>query len=170
MTSFSMKPYSQLAFRLFALAMLICCSPAQADDSGIWSDGTWQLVMRKLPDGTILTPPTVQGLSTNKNGVNQLIVFWQTPDGKPASISQIFKFEISEMEMVATPVLTMFDDGSGKPPVYALGGETKRVPIKREAGRVSHQHPLNPPFIVIEGDKSTATLEGVFVDYWEKVK
>jgi hypothetical protein len=35
---------------------------------------------------------------------------------------------------------------------------------------VSYQHPIDPPFIVWEGDKMTATLDSAFVDYWEKVK
>ena len=154
-----------------ALISLTLCGAVRADDRiPIWEDGTWQLVKRKLPDGTVLTPPAVQGVSTNKNGTNQLIVFWQTPDGKPASISQVFTYRITDTEMSATPILTIFDDGSGKPPAYTMGGDSKSVPLTREGGRVSHQHPLNPPFLVIEGDHSTATLEGAFVDYWERVR
>ena len=105
-----------------------------------------------------------------KDGINQLIVFWQTPDGKPASLSEISKWEWSESEVAATPLLVVFDDGSGKPPVYVVGGETKRTPVTRQGGRVSYQHPIDPPFVVRDGDKLTATLEGAFVDYWERVK
>jgi hypothetical protein len=142
------------------------CAYATAEDP----DGTWQLVMRKLPDGTVQTPPTVQGRFTFKNGVSQLIVFWPTPDGKPASLSELSKWEWSETQVSAKPLLVIFDDGSGKPALYGVGGETKRAPITRQGGRVSYQHPIDPPFIVWEGDKLTATLEGVFVDYWEKVR
>jgi hypothetical protein len=161
--------------RLLVLGTLVIsvalCGAVRADDTASrWEDGTWKLVKRTLPDGTVLTPPTVQGLSTNKNGTNQLVVFWQTPEGKPASISQLFQYQMSDTEMTATPILTIFDDGSGKPPAYTIGGDTKSVPVKREGGRVSHQHPLNPPFLVIEGDHTTATLEGAFVDEWEKVR
>src|SRR5262245_46283328 len=94
----------------------------RADDlDGTW----WRLVMRKLPDGTVQTPPTVQGTSTFKNGVNQLLVFWRTPDGRPASISQISKWEWSDTEVAVTPILMIVDDGSGKPPVYVSAGERK---------------------------------------------
>jgi len=146
-------------------------APAYAGDL----DNTWHLVMRKLPDGTMQTPPTVQGRFTTKKGVTQLIVFWPTPEGKSASLSQIAKWEWSENEVAATPLLVIFDDGTGKPPLYAVGGETKRVPITRQDGRVSYQHPIDPVFIVWEGEvseasKMKATLEGAFVDYWEKVK
>jgi hypothetical protein len=50
------------------------------------TDGAWRLVMRKLPNGTELTPPAVHGRSTSKSGANQLLVFWPTPDGKSESL------------------------------------------------------------------------------------
>ncbi len=133
-------------------------------------DGTWQLSMRKLPDGTTLKPPIVQGRSSFHNGVNQLVVFWPTPDGKSASLSSISKWEWTDSEVSATRILLIFDDGSGNPPAYMVGGETKREPIGRHDGRVSYQHPLDPPLLVYDGNKMTATLQGVFVDYWEKVE
>ena len=138
-------------------------------------DGTWRLVMRRLPDGTVQTPPTVHGRFTTKEGVNQLIVFWPTAEGKPASLSAITKWEWSENEVAATPLVVIFDDGSGKPPVYTVGGETKRAAIARRGGRVSYKHPIDPVFIVWEGEvseasKMTATSEGGVVNYWEPVK
>ena len=133
-------------------------------------DGTYRLVMRKLSDGTVLTPPAVQGMGTFKNGVYQLTIFWRSPDGKPASLSRLSKWAWSETEVAATPVAFMIDDGSGKPPVYVWGGETVRVPVTRQGTRVSHQHPLDPVFMVWDGDKETATIEGVLVDTWERVK
>jgi len=133
-------------------------------------EGTYRLKMRKLTDGTVLTPPAVEGMSTFKNGVYQLIVFWHTPDGKPASLASLSKWEWSEKELAAKPIFAVFDDGSGKLPVYAEGGATKRVPVTRQGGRVSHPHPIDPVFMVWEGDTETATLEGVFTDYWERVK
>jgi hypothetical protein len=131
-------------------------------------DGTYRLVMRKLSDGTVLTPPAVQGMGTFKNGMYQLSLFWRTPDGKTASLSRISKWEWSDNEVAATPVALMFDDGSG--PVYEWGGETKRVPVTRQGTRISHPHPLDPVFMMWEGDKETATIDGVLVDHWERLK
>ena len=54
------------------IAILSCCSLAHADDlDGTW----WRLVMRKLPDGTTLTPPAVYGASTSKDGVRFPLFF-----------------------------------------------------------------------------------------------
>ena len=144
---------------------LILFAPAYADNP----DGTYRLVMRKLPNGAVLTPPAVQGMGTFKNGVYQLTLFWRTPDGKPASLSRISKWEWSETEVAATPLVLLFDDGSGKP-VYEWGGETKRVPVTRQGTRVSHPHPLDPVFMVWDGDHETATIEGVLEDHWERVR
>jgi len=147
--------------------LLGCVALAHADDlDGTW----WRLTMRKLPDGTVQTPPAIVGTSTFKDGVDQLLVFWRTPEGKSASLSQVSKWELSETEVAVTPVLVIFDDGSGKPPVYTSGGDRKTAPISRQGARMSYQHPINAPFIVREGDKFTATLEGVFADYWERVR
>ncbi len=142
---------------------------AHAADNAL--TGSWQLVKRKLPDGTILTPPAVGGMSTTTAiGINHLNVFWHTPDGKPASVSSITQFKWSDTELTATRLFRAFDDGSGKGVAYGAPGETKKVPVKREAGHISYHHPFDPPFNVIEGDKMTATAEGLFVDYWERVK
>ena len=52
-----------------------------------------------------------------KNGIPQTNVFWSTPEGKPASFLAVDKLDWSETELAATQVFSIFDDGSGKPPV-----------------------------------------------------
>ena len=42
------------------IVSLTLCAFAYADNP----DGTYRLVMRKLSDGTVLTPPAVQGMGT----------------------------------------------------------------------------------------------------------
>ena len=163
-----MQVFISLSQRLLAgfVMSLALVAFACADDL----DSSWRLVMRKLPDGTVQTPPTVQGMFTSKNGVRQLIVFWPAPDGKPASLSELSKWERSAAEVAVTPMLVIFDDGSGKGPVYAVGGDRKIAPVARQGNRISYQDPIDAPYIVWEGDRMTATLEGVFVDSWERVK
>ena len=147
---------------LFAL----CAGLAYADNP----DGTYRLVRRTLADGTVLTPPAVQGMGTFKNGVYQLTLFWRTPEGTTAALSRLSEWRWSETEVAAKPLALMFDDGSGKPPIYEWGGETRRAPVTREGSRVSHPHPLDPVFMVWDGDKETASIEGVLVDTWERVR
>ncbi len=157
------------SFRLMLLAIMLSltlCASGYAQEP----NGTYRLVMRKLADGTVLTPPALQGIGTFKNGVYQLTLFWHTPEGKTAALSRISEWTWYETEVVAKPVAFMFDDGSGKPPIYEWGGEVKRVPVKREGTRISHQHPLDPVYMIWDGDKEIASIEGVFEDHWERVK
>lgn len=154
-----------------ALPLILGLGSMSAFAADVSATGSWQLVKRKLPDGTIQIPPVVGGMSTTTtSGVNHKNVFWQTPDGKRASISSIAAFKWSDTELSVTSMFSAFDDGSGKPMAYGAAGETKHVPVKREGGRVSFQLPFDPPIVVIDGDKLTATAEGLFTDYWERVK
>ena len=152
---------------LAGLALSIALvAPAMAD--GV--EGTWRLLKRQLPDGTIQTPPTVVGLGTLTNGLRHLNVFWQTPDGKPASIGVISRVKLTSTEYTETLIAFALDDGSGNPVVYNFSGETKTAAVTRQGGRISYKLPFDPPSVVYEGDKLTATLEGAFIDFWERVK
>jgi len=150
---------------LFAATL---CLPAFADEV---LAGTWRLVKRQLPDGRTLSAPEIGGMaSRSPTGRSHHSVFWKTSDGKPASVSGIITYEYGDKEITATRHFSAFDDGSGKPIVYATPEETRRVALKREGSKLSYQHPFDPPFIVIDGDSMTATLQGAFVDYWERIK
>src|ERR1700758_5583820 len=94
---------------LVALLLLIFCGVAQAQEL----EGTWKLVMRKLPDGTTQVPPAVQGAGTWYNGLRSLVVFWHTPEGKPALASVISTYKLSDTEYTETQSLLAVDDGSG---------------------------------------------------------
>ena len=52
----------------------------------------------------------------------------------------------------------------------SLGKQGKSTPVTREGSRIAFKLPFDPPSVVIEGDKMTATAENLFVDYWERVR
>lgn len=160
--------FASISQRLVAglILLLSVATVALADDV----EGTWRLVKRELPDGTIQTPPTVVGLGTLVKGMRHLNVFWRTPEGKPASFGIISKITLTSNEYTETLLASAFDDGSGRPVSYNFSGETKSAVVTREGGRTSYQLPFDPPSVVYDGDKLTATLQGAFVDYWERVK
>jgi len=70
---------------LVAALVLLSCGLAQAQEF----EGAWKLTARKLPNGTTLTPPAVQGVVMYQSGVFTRVVFWHTPEGKPASFSAV---------------------------------------------------------------------------------
>jgi hypothetical protein len=150
----------------FAVALLLMgCGIAQAQEL----ESTWKLAMRKLPDGTTMVPPAVQGAITWQNGIMQRIVFWRTPEGKLTSFSGVSTYKISRTDYSETLLFSVLDDGSGKAPAYNLTTETKSASVTREGGRIAFKLPFDPPSVVIEDMKMTATAEGQFVDYWERV-
>ena len=132
-------------------------------------EGTWRLVMRKLPDGTTQAPPAVLGAYTTYKGLQNLNVFWHTPGGKPAFFSRISTYKLSGTEYTETLLANAMDDGSGKPKTYNLKGATESTPVTHDGGRLAFRLPFDEPSVVFEGDKFTATSEGEFIDYWERV-
>ena len=133
-------------------------------------EGTFRLVKRQLPDGTIQTPPTVAGMWTMVKGHRQLNVFWHTPEGRHASAGAISTYRITPHEYTETLIYFAIDDGSGNPVPYNASGETKRAVVTRDVGRIMFKLPFDGQSVVFEGDKMTATLTGAFTDYWERVK
>jgi len=133
-------------------------------------EGTWRLVKRQLPDGTVQTPPTVVGLYTLTDGLRHFNLFFRTSNGKTAAITVLSKFTITAREYTETTTASSLDDGSGKPVVYDFSAQTKTTPVTRDGGRISYKLPFEPPTLVFEGDKMTATAKGMFVDYWERLK
>ena len=79
-------------------------------------------------------------------------------------------YKISPTEYTETLFFSAPDDGSGKAPAYNQTPQTKSTPVTREGGRIAFKLPFDPPSVVIEGDKMTATAESMFVDYWERVR
>lgn len=133
---------------LIAAFVLMFCGSAQAQEF----EGAWKLTMRKLPNGTTLMPPAVQGAIIGQAGLWTRVVFWHTPEGKPASFSAVSTYKMSPAEYSETLLFSVSDDGSGKAPTYNQTSQTKSTPVTREGGRVSFKLPFDPPSVVIEGE------------------
>jgi hypothetical protein len=135
------------------------------------AEGTWRLVSRKLPDGTTVTPPNVMGVGSWIKGHRNLNVLWTGPDGAAFSYSVVSKYKFTATEYTETLMYAVLNDPTtGKPAAVNLSAETKSVPVKTTGRRVELQLPFDLPAIVVDGDTLTATAEGVFNDYWERVQ
>ena len=134
------RPYKPVrACWLVAVLVLLSCGLAQAQEF----EGAWKLTMRKLPDGTTLMPPAVQGGLIVQAGLVIRVVFWHTPEGKPASFSGVSTYKMSPAEYTETLLFSAFDDGSGKAPVYNQTPQTKSTPVTREGGRIEFKLPFD---------------------------
>jgi hypothetical protein len=151
---------------LVAVMLQLTCGLAQAQEL----EGTWKLVMRKFQDGTTQTPPAIQGAATWHNGLRHAIVDGHTPEGKLWSFSIISNYKLSATEWTETVLLSVFDHGNGKLPDYNVTGASKTSPVTHEGPRISFKPASEPVSYAFEGDKWTVTSEGVFVDYFERVR
>ena len=133
-------------------------------------EGTYTLSSRKLPDGTVLKSPDIMGLLTYTKSHRNFNVIWKDATGKFFSYSLVSTYKLTPTEYSETLLFSILNDQiGGKDIVYDLSGKTQSVPVKMEGGRLQFKLPFDPPAVLFEGDKMTATAEGRFVDLWEKV-
>lgn len=162
-----MGPMSFISPR-FALSLVLLFGIASLAHAGE-TEGTFRLVKRQLPDGAIQKPPAVGGMLTMVKGNKHRTIFWHTPDGKLASANAISTYRITPTKYTETLIYSSYDDGSGTAESFSISSETKSTSVTRKGGRISFQLPFEPPSVVFEGNKMTATSKGEFVDYWERI-
>ena len=90
--------------------------------------------------------------------------------GKFYSYSLVSTYTLTATEYSETRLFSILNDQiGGKDIVYDLSGKTQSVPVKMDGGRLQFKPPFDRPSLVFEGNKITATLDGGFVEVWEKV-
>jgi hypothetical protein len=167
------QPHSPLQFWFLSgmLIILVLCSavPVPAQTPSI--EGTYQLVSRKLPDGTVQSPPNIMGALTYTKTHRNFNVIWKEAQDKFFSYSLVSTYKLTPTEYSETILFSILNDQiRGKEIVYNLSRPTQSVPVKVEGKRIQFKLPFDPPSVVFEGDKMTATAEGQFVDIWEKIQ
>jgi hypothetical protein len=135
-------------------------------------EGTYQLISRKLPDGTVLKPPDIMGLCTFTKSHRNFNFVRKDATGKFASFSVVSTYKLTATEYSETLLFNIRTDQiGGKDIVYDLSGQTRSTPVTVEGGRIQFKHPFDPRSFVFEGNKWTSTAENnANVDVWEKVQ
>ncbi len=165
--SFFPRQFWALSGVLVVMALLFALS-ASAQAPSI--EGTYKLISRKLPDGTMLSPPNIMGLFTYTKTHRNFNIVQKDATGKFRSLSIVSTYKLTATEYSETLLFSILNDQiGGKDIVYDLSGKTQSVPVKMSGGRIEFKPPFDRPSLVFEGNKITATLEGEFVDVWEKV-
>jgi hypothetical protein len=136
-------------------------------------EGTYQLISRKLPDGTMLSPPTIMGLCTFTKSHRNFNIVQKDATGKFASSSLVSTYKLTATEYSETLLFSIVTNQSGgKDIVYDLAGQTRSAPVTVEVGRIQFKSPLSTSqrSFVFEGNKWTSTSAEGSVDVWEKVE
>jgi hypothetical protein len=135
-------------------------------------DGTYRLVSRQFPDGTVLKPPELMGLWTYTKTHRHLNTIRKDATGKFASFSIVSTYTLTATEYTETLLFSLrTDQPGGKDPVYDLSGQTRSAPVTVDGGRLQFTLPFEPRALIFEGNKVTATAaNNANVDIWEKVE
>ena len=133
--------------------------------------GTYELVSRELPNGEKVDPANIVGLISFTETHRNFNIYWKTPTGKDFSISCIREYTLTGKEYTERNIYTAINDGdTGEGISYDLSDKSGGNPITITESGFKIQLPLyDEPMVHFQGDKFTATLEGKFVDQWEKV-
>jgi hypothetical protein len=92
-------------------------------------EGTYQLVRRELPDGTVQLPPAVKGMITYTKEFRNFSVVWKDNEGRFYSECYVARYTLTDKEYAETSEYLIVDDQiGGKGISYDLSNTTRQVP------------------------------------------
>jgi hypothetical protein len=135
-------------------------------------EGTYRLISRQFPDGTVLRPPEIMGLWTYTKTHRNFNIVQKDAAGKFRSFSLVSTYMLTATEYTETLLFSIRTDQiGGKDIVYDLSGQTRSAPVTVAGGRLQFTLPFEPRALVFEGNKITATAaDNANVDLWEKIE
>jgi hypothetical protein len=146
---------------VLTLALSFAGEPPKPQASSAPSiEGTYKLLSRQLPDGTMLRPPEIMGLSTYTKSHRNFNFVQKDATGKFASFSSVSTYTLTATEYRETVLFSIRTDQiGGKDIVYDLSGETRSVPVTVEGGRIQFKSAFTLRSVVFEGNKWTSAAE-----------
>ncbi len=154
-----------------ALIAMISVAFAEGEKAASGIEGNYMLVSQDLQDGTTRVPPLVGGMFNITSKYWNLNVWWTDSTGKVFSVSEISKYSMTDSTCTETRLYSASNIGSsGEPIKYDFEQKTKTVSVKRDGSQISFELPFDSVMVVFDGNKLTASVEGDFVDHWEKVE
>lgn len=138
-------------------------------------EGTYRLVRRELPDGTVQLPPIVKGMMTYTKEFRNFSVVWKDDKNRFYSECYVARYTLTDKEYAETSEYLIVDDQiGGKGIRYDLSNTPARSPVSFDGTRVGFALPQ--PFeralsitVEFDGGKFKVTGKDLFTDYWEKV-
>jgi hypothetical protein len=170
-------------FVIAAAFLLLECSPAEESggetataaapagevQAGPSIEGTYRLAYRELPDGTRVDPPAVEGLITFTSEYRNFNVMWIEEDGSEFTMGVVSRYTLTDTEYTEELVyrVTVGPEEGGA--MFEGAGSTGSAGVTLADDQISFALPLDDVNASFAADAMTATREGAFVDYWERV-
>ena len=149
-----------------------CIDSAVAAPPGAPSiDGTYELTMRVMPDGTILRPPAVVALYSLNHGRFNLNLFVKSSDGSIASESTIGRYTFSTTKYCEWIIYTTRNN-LDKPGVTNEAPELQDhcTTVISKGGRFNFSPPGEGVAASSGPNGFTAKIGNEFVDHWQKIR
>ena len=143
---------------------------APADQmSGI--EGTYQLVSRELPDGTVLRPPEIGGFMTFTAGLRHFQAVLPDGEGNRVLISFVARYSLTDSEYRHTVLYAASAGDASAGISHVQDEDAVDSPVTRSAGAIEFQDPSDGPMLRFDAAGVVATdAEGAFVDRWERIE
>lgn len=129
-------------------------------------EGTYRFVYRELPDGTRIERPQMDGLLTFTNGLRNFSLREVGAESSAHYLSSIGTYSLTETEYTENQVYRITASDGG---LEVSEAGTASAPVTWEGDVLTFTLPHDEPAVRFDGDRLTATIEGAFVDHWERV-
>lgn len=138
-------------------------------------EGTYRLVRRELPDGTVQHPPAVKGMTIFTREYRNFSLVRKDEKGRYHSRCYVARYTLTDREYSETSDYLIVNDQIGGEGIsYDLSNTTAKSPVSIDGKRIRFALPQSfekALSITIEFDGGTlkATGKDLFIEYWEKV-
>ena len=119
-------------------------------------EGTYRLVSRQLPDGTVFKPPDVMGLYTYTKSHRNFNIVQKDATGKFSSPSNVSTYTLTATEYSETLLFSSSTTRSVGKTSSTTSHQTRSAPSRWKVG-ASSSRPFESRALVFEGNKITAT-------------
>lgn len=159
----------QIRLAAFAIPLLLAgCKPTTPAPA---ITGTYTLAYRELQDGSRQQPPMVDGLMTFTDGYHNLNVMEHDAEGRLVVLSEVSSYSVTDSvyrqhvrySVSSTPGTTV------PPNTETNVDDSTPLAIGRD-GSISFLKPVDGVRLAFTADSLTATMAGVFVDHWARVR
>lgn len=133
--------------------------------------GTYEFVIRVLPDGTRINTPDIVGLMifTDTHRTANLTV---NNGEENFSYSIVSTYNLNNSEYTETNLISDINNKSGNQnAAYSISEKSVTVPVTKTEGKLEITMPFDPVTAVFDGDRIiTKAKDGSFTDYWKRIE